>query len=166
MNRDPFQIEDQRKAASLRNMYFNRFLGIRYATALFFFVNLYWGLSLLLAGTKLFLIPAALFLFYGSVAIEHMRLYSTHTNDLPITKICYWVQLFLNIGLLILTFTPIFQKLFPFLADTIEARLLLATILLVGCLLCAFVLRRLHNIRQDRDRHFQRIEAYEKAMHI
>lgn len=166
MKLNKFQIEEQRRTASLKNMYFNRYLFVRYMTALFFFTNLYWAISIYITGSKFFLLPVALMLFMFGVIVEQVRLYSTHTNELPFTQNFYRVQLAANVLLLILSFTSLFTTFFPFMANTTNARLLMGAVLLVGCLLCVLILRRLKNISQNTDRHYKRMKDYEKAMRI
>lgn len=166
MKVNKLELQEQQREASQKNMNFNRYLLVRYLTALFFFSNLNWALSLLVTGSKFFLLPVALILFLVGVIVEQVRVYSVHTNELPFTTKFYWIQLVVNVLLMILSFTAFFPTAFPFLADTQQARLAMSGILLVGCLLCVLVLRRLKNISQDKDRHYQKMKDYEKAMRI
>ncbi|MBP3038500.1 hypothetical protein J9303_03165 [Bacillaceae bacterium Marseille-Q3522] len=160
------ELERNRQRASLKNMYFNRYLLVRYLTAGFFFTNLYWFLFLLLAQTKLAFIPLILLVFLVLVVAEQVKLYSSHTNDTPVTKWYYRFQLAVNLVMLPMVFLPIFSELFPFMANTKEAIQLLSIVLLAGSFLCLIILRRLHAIVHDQDRHYERIKQYEKTLHI
>ena len=39
------ELEARRKEAAIKNMYYTRYFSVRYATAFFFFANLYWMLQ-------------------------------------------------------------------------------------------------------------------------
>lgn len=53
------QLALEKKQFSLKIMYFNRYLVIRYLTAFFFFINLNWLVLLLIARSSAWLLPAA-----------------------------------------------------------------------------------------------------------
>ncbi|HHX70554.1 MAG TPA: hypothetical protein GX708_21190, partial [Gallicola sp.] len=86
-------IDKKGKELSLKNMYFNRYLIVRYTVALFFFINLYWLLSLLLTKSFMAILPCMLILLLILVIFEHAKLYSNHTNKLPRTKLYFKIQL-------------------------------------------------------------------------
>jgi hypothetical protein len=159
-------LDRTRAKLSLKNMYYNRYLLVRYLTAGFFFVNLYWFLFLLLAHSKFTVIPFSLLVFLVLVAAEQVKLYSTHTNNTPMTKLYYWLQLLVNLALLPVALSSQFSELFPFMADTQKAGQLLSAVIFIGSLLCLVISRRLRLIRNDQDRHFARIKQYEKTLHI
>lgn len=159
-------LDHTRAKLGLKNMYYNRYLLVRYLTAGFFFVNLYWLLFLLLAHSKLIVIPFSLLVFLVLVAAEQVKLYSTHTNNTRMTKLYYWLQLLVNLVLLLFVLSSQFSELFPFMANTQKAGQLLSVGLIIGSLLCLIILRRLRLIRHDQDRHFARIKRYEKTLHI
>ncbi|MDN3954756.1 hypothetical protein [Sporolactobacillus laevolacticus] len=159
-------LDHKRAKESLKYMYYNRYLLVRYLTAVFFFANLYWLLFLLLAHTKFAFIPLTLLVVLVLVAAEQVKLFSDHTNHTPKTKLYYWFQLLVNLALLPMVFSPMFSELFPFMANTKAAGQLLSVVLFLSILLCLIILRRLHMIRHDQDRHFARIKEYEKTLHI
>ncbi|MCQ2010960.1 hypothetical protein NOM01_13170 [Sporolactobacillus sp. STSJ-5] len=159
-------LDRTRAKVSLKNMYYNRYLLVRYLTAGFFFVNLYWFLFLLLAHSKFTFIPLSLLVFLVVVAAEQVKLYSTHTNNTPMTRLYYWLQLLINLVLFPLVLSSQSSELFPFMANTQKAGQLLSAILFIGSLLCLVISRRLRLIRCDQDRHFERIKQYEKTLHI
>lgn len=54
------QLALEKKQFSLKIMYFNRYLVIRYLTAFFFFINLNWLVLLLIARSSAWLLPLSL----------------------------------------------------------------------------------------------------------
>lgn len=159
------QIEQNRKMISVKSMYFNRYLLVRYVSALFFFTNLYWLISLSMSDSSLFVIPLMVIIAFVISAAEQVKIYSNHTNDAKYTKYCFAVQLVINVILLVLTcFSFAFTKLYPFLIDQAESKLFVLVMLMIGVLLSAIVLKRLDKIKHDEDKHFQRIKEYEEAI--
>ncbi|MEG3033149.1 MAG: hypothetical protein RR813_08035, partial [Enterococcus sp.] len=74
---DKKALDLDRKKLSLKNMYFNRYLLVRYLSAIFFFSNLYWLIALLLVGSKLFFVPAILIISILPAVFEQEKLYNT-----------------------------------------------------------------------------------------
>jgi cytochrome oxidase assembly protein ShyY1 len=70
-----------------------------------------------------------------------------------------------NIGLSILIVTPLFNALYPFIRDTNNNRGVVLLILMIGIGLGVWSLRRLHLIRQDKDRFYSRLLAYQATLH-
>lgn len=166
MKVDKIELDNQRREYSLRSMYFNRYLLIRYATAIFFVANLFWFVALMMLKSYFALAPAVLLVFAFGVMTEQMRLLNNHSSDLPFAIRYYWAQLIGNVVLIISTFTPLYTKFFPFMADSRDAKILLLIINCIGLLLSAFVLKRLYNIQLNKDSQYQQIQAYEKAMYL
>lgn len=50
------ELEARRKEAAIKNMYYTRYFSVRYATAFFFFANLYWMLMLYLSNASFVLL--------------------------------------------------------------------------------------------------------------
>lgn len=61
-------------------MYFNRYLFVRYLSAVFFFIKLYWLIVLFLVQGKTIFIPALLILSIFPAVFEQAKLYSTPQN--------------------------------------------------------------------------------------
>lgn len=68
------QIEENKKNFSIKSMYFNRYLLVRYIIALFFFTNIYWLISLLMSSSPLFFIPLSLMLILLSSVAEQIKI--------------------------------------------------------------------------------------------
>ncbi|WP_294965335.1 hypothetical protein [uncultured Gilliamella sp.] len=150
------------KKISLTNLYFNRFLAIRYSTAFFLFLNLYWAVFLIGSNSFVASLPIVIFVLAILTSFEQIKLYRNHNNYLPYAKLFYQTILISYSIVIILLYTSWFHFFFPFLKDTQEV---LNTImgLLIGCLLIAFLmLKKLKRIQCNADKHFQRICAYEE----
>lgn len=158
------QLERQRKKTSLQSMYFNRFLGIRYAIALFFFTNLYWFVLTVGVAKLAAIIPLVLVVLLGFAGVEQVRLISQHRNQIPHAKRFFTAQLVVNLGLLTIIFTPLFRQFYPFFANTNQAKLSVSILLLAGCLLCLLIVKRIKKIEVNADVHYQRIMAYQKIV--
>ncbi|MFY9284312.1 MAG: hypothetical protein WAO56_09415 [Miniphocaeibacter sp.] len=157
-------IDRKGKELSLKNMYFNRYLIVRYTVAFFFFINVYWLISLFLTKSFMVILPCILILFLVFVIFEHVKLYSHHTNKLPRTKLYFKIQLFLNIILIILSWTNLFIKIFPILKITQKTRLLVSVGLLIGIIISYLIIKKLNIIEKNKDKQFERIKKYEKAI--
>ncbi|MGO2695966.1 MAG: hypothetical protein ACTIJA_05530 [Bavariicoccus seileri] len=154
----------KRQEVGLRNMYFNRYLLIRYITAVFFFSNLYW--FVFLAGTKSIFLGLPLVLLVGMVVVvwEQIKTYRDHRSEIPSTRLYYRVQLALNAVLCFSVYTPLFTSLFPFVKNSSEGKSVVLLMLVLGALLCVVVERKLQLISRHKDRHYGRIMAYKKAI--
>lgn len=152
------------KKISLTNLYFNRFLAIRYATALFLFLNLYWAIFLLGSSSIAVILPISLFILSVFTAFEQVRLYRNHCNQLPYASFFFRALLVSCILLLIMLYTPLFQFFYPFLSNTQEVLNVLIALLMVSMLISFLMLKRLNKIKYNQDKHFKRIKAYEEII--
>lgn len=149
------------KKISLANLYFNRFLAIRYSTAFFLFLNLYWAIFLIGSMSIAAILPIVIFLLGILTIYEQIKLYRNHNNFLPYAKFFYQTILITCCVLTISLYTSLYRFFFPFLKDTQDV---LTTImgLMLGSLLISFLmLKKLKKIQCNKDKHFQRIQAYE-----
>lgn len=160
------KLELEKKQFSLKNMYFNRYLAVRYLTAGFFFTNLNWLGLLLLAGSKWLWLPLLLMIAVLPAVAEQVRLYQHHENVAPRTNQYFRLQLIINILLAAASFSPLFQSLFPFMAQNDQGRLLVLAITLVGILLSVLIQQRLKKISTNHDQQYVRIQQYEKALQL
>lgn len=159
------QIVQNRKKLSVKSMYFNRYLLVRYVSALFFFTNFYWLISLLMSDSSLFFIPLVLIIVFVVSAAEQVKIFSSHTNNAKHTKYYFKIQLVINIILLLPTyFSSSFTQLYPFLIEKGSSKLFILAILMLGIILSAITLKRLHSIKHNEDKHFERIKEYEQAI--
>lgn len=97
-------IEQNRKKISIKAMYFNRYLLVRYVSAFFFFTNLYWLISLLLSDSSLYVIPLILMVVLLFGIAEQVKMFGNHTNNAKYTKYCFTMMLFANAIIILLTF--------------------------------------------------------------
>lgn len=160
------QMDINGKKQSLKSMNFNRYLMVRYATAGFFFINLYWLIALTMVNSGWLAIPAILVLVMLPAIVEQVKLYGKPTNAVPWTKNYYRIQIFINLILIIVTTTPFFKELFPFMKGEIQGRMFVIGVLIIGIGIAEIVLHRLSKIQLNKDRHYLRICQYQKALHI
>ncbi|MBS7576594.1 MULTISPECIES: hypothetical protein [unclassified Enterococcus] len=158
------KYENDRQKMSLRSMYFNRFLLIRYTSALFIFINLYGCILLGLSGSAGIVIPAILLILGFIVMWEQMKLFSTPKNTASKTKYFYRIQLVGCILVLASIFTPFYSVFFTFLKASIQIKIAVAFFTVILALISAGVLYRLKKIENLEDRQYQRIIAYQKAI--
>jgi len=159
------QIEKNRKKFSVKSMYFNRYLLVRYVSALFFFTNLYWLISLLMSDSPLYFIPLMLIILLLFSVVEQVKMYSNHTNNAKYTRYCFTILLVTNVILILPTcFSSTFAHLYPFLLNQEKSKILILTMLVTGILLSVLILYRLYQIKHNEDKHYERINRYVEAI--
>ncbi|RYL92725.1 hypothetical protein EWI07_08645 [Sporolactobacillus sp. THM7-4] len=166
-NDERARLEENKKKLSIKAMYFNRYLLVRYISSLFFFTNLYWLISLLMSDSSLYFIPIILMIVMLFSIAEQVKIYSDHTNNAKYTKFCFTVLLFTNVLLILPTcFSSSFTQLYPFLLIQEKSKLFVSIILITGILLSTFILYRLKLIKHNEDKQYKRIKKYEKAINL
>ncbi|HLR43212.1 MAG TPA: hypothetical protein VK067_08255 [Pseudogracilibacillus sp.] len=164
-NNERTLIEQNRKNLSIKTMYFNRYLLVRYISALFFFTNLYWFISLLLSDSSLYFLPLLLLIVLVISIAEQVKMYGNHTNNAKHTRYCFVILLFTNVVLIAPTcFSSIFTQFYPFLLNQQKSKILVLAILVIGILLTVLILNRLYKINHNEDTHYERIKKYEEAI--
>ncbi|MDH2926230.1 hypothetical protein FW755_04095 [Lonepinella koalarum] len=153
-----------RQQMTLRSLYFNRFLWVRYAAALLFFTTLLWTCAMWLSQASLLVIPAVLLLLLGTAYVEQVRLYYRHNAQAPWTYAIFKLLLISHVGLLGLLFTPYAKALFPFVRD--PHSIVLVGYMGIAILLISGVLRKLYRIRTNQDSHYHHIIAYQKQLNL
>lgn len=149
---------------SLTNLYFNRFLAIRYSTAFFLFFNLYWAVFLGGTLSVAVIFPFALFILGLLTMFEQVRLYRNHDNRLTYANLFYRILLIFCILLLIAVNTPLFHFFFPFFKNT-QNVLNIIMIVLTGNLFIIFlILRKIKKIQCNKDKLYQRIQVYQQVI--
>lgn len=150
---------------TLRNLYFNRFLLIRYLTASFFFANIYWLLALWLSKSMIVVIPILLLVGLIVVVSEQFQLLSKLESNMINTKIYYYIQITINLCLMVTTWTSGFKLFFPFI-NTLDKnnKFIVDAVLLLGIVLAIIILRRLNKISRNEDAQYTRILAYKKTL--
>mgnify|MGYP004724299731 CR=1 FL=1 len=158
--------ELEKKKLSIKVMYFNRFLMIRYLTATFFFININWLALMLYHKSSYFFVPLSLILLIAFPIFEQIKLYRTHKSEAILTKRYYQIQLIINLMLIVSTVTPIYEKIFFFMNQDVTGRLFVTSMLIVGIALCLTVIKRINKIEKHQDKQYSRVKDYEKIVGI
>ena len=146
-------------------MYFNRFLLVRYITAVFFFLNLYWFFSLVLSGTIWSVVPGITLLIIIKAIYEQFTLSASDVDDAKCTGFLFKLISIINLLVLIIVIpTALFNQLFPFLTNSITSRRFIIGITLIGLAFCVVILKRLYKIKNRTDKQLQRVKQYEQAI--
>lgn len=158
--------DTEKKQFSLKIMYFNRYLIIRYLTAVFFFMNLYWLIILLVSKSSFLIAPiGGIGLILPAVG-EQIRLYRKHQNTVPRAKRYFKWQGIINGILCGLLFTSFYTSMFPFMVNTLYGKLGMILFLGSGCLICGLCHKHLESIEINKDRQYQRIKIFEQAAYL
>ncbi|WP_392551366.1 hypothetical protein RHO14_07690 [Orbus wheelerorum] len=152
------------KKVSLTNLYFNRFLAIRYTTAFFLFLNLYWAIFLIGSLSFAAILPLFLFILSLFTALEQVKLYRCHSNKLPYAYFFYRVLVVSCIILLITLYSRLYNDFYPFLKNTHDVLNILTVLLIFSLSISFLMLKKLNKIKLDQDKHFKRIQAYEEII--
>ena len=159
------ELEARRKEAAIKNMYYTRYFSVRYATAFFFFVNLYWILMLYLSKADLVLLLPLLLTVLAALAMwEQTRMYTVHQKEATLTRFFYSLSTVMNVVLLALVLTGQYHFLFPFYSLSTTTVIFLSIIMLSGLILSLFMLRKLSRIHRHTDKQYKRIQEYIAAV--
>lgn len=158
------KLEKRRKETGLKSMYFNRFLLIRYITAVMFFTNVYWFISLMISNSIWSLVPGVNLLVIIIATFEQFAMVNAPINDAKKTSFAYKYLLIASILIGMNAFTPLFNKLFPFLNNSIKSSYLILGVNIIGIILCMISIIRLKKIKNCTDKQFKYIKRYEQAM--
>lgn len=159
-------LDNKRKALSVKHMYFNRYLWIRYITALFFFLNLYLLLYLIVSDSNhyLYFLPVSLLLLQIITLIEQFAIYHNYDKQAKWTKRFFEVQIAANLLLAFIFFTPMQALFFAKLTVNSNGEILVLAFLLSGIMLAFLVIKHLHIISAQKDRQFFRARQYEQLI--
>ncbi|GBG95162.1 hypothetical protein LFYK43_16210 [Ligilactobacillus salitolerans] len=156
------KAEANQKKQSKETMAFNRYLLLRYMIALFFFLNIYWLVLLIMARKPGFLVPLLLLLASLPVIWEQFKKLHDTSNKLPYSKIYYWLQFGVDTVMLVLCATPAFTAFYPFMSA--KGKTLIIAMLALGMMLCMFLERRVKLIEHDRDKYLDTMQKYKDAV--
>ena len=155
------ELEERRKEAALKNMYYTRYFSVRYAAAAFFFVNLYWLLMLYLSNAgAVFLLPLSMAALAALAMWEQSRMFTVQQRDAKLTRLFYSLSIAFNIGLLVLVFSGHYAALYPFFSVSWTTVIFLTVLLLTGILLSLLLLAKLNRIHHNTDKQYKRIQNY------
>lgn len=163
---DKYNIEKKRKETSLKTMYFNRFLLIRYITAALFFSNLYWFSALLISRKITVFIPGILLICMTVTALEQFTFFSQPSDEAKKTRFSYKVTLSINVIILALVASPLFSELFPFLLDNMKSKGIILGIISLGVVLCLITLKRLEKIENHTDKQYKYAKQLERTLRV
>ncbi|WP_067838997.1 hypothetical protein [Amphibacillus sediminis] len=163
------QLNPLRQETAIKNFRFNRFLLLRYLLAVFFFINLYWFLALVMSRSVMMLLPLSLLVICTGAVMEHVKLYGEKSNHLDkhlhINFTYHCIQVVVNVGLGLTSMTGLAHThVYPFLADSVQLRLTLAAILVIGIIMSLICIKRIRAIQRQADKHFQYMQEFEKIL--
>lgn len=160
------QLLRNRRIASMKTLYFNRFILARYSLAIFFFSNF---LLAYLCFPEIAGIGAVGMLIMAILPIWEMgKMYGEVAPKYKMTKYFFVLQWFFNLILIFMTALQPVSQTFPFLTDISTSRIVMLVVLVIGLALVTFVLYRFYQIDRNVDKAYRRIEFFEKKyrMHI
>ncbi|MFC3928889.1 hypothetical protein ACVR05_02840 [Streptococcus caprae] len=155
-------LEARRRESAITNMYYNRYLVVRYATALLLFINLYWFLMLFTEGAPLYLFILPLSLLIGAaLTMWEMALMNTRDQrEAKMATIFYKMIIVVNVLLVLLSVLGHYTTFFPLLKQSLSSLLAVLILQLCGILLSIGILSRLRQIRCKSDKQYKRIQTY------
>lgn len=153
----------QQKLMSLKSMYYQRYLLIRYCIACLFFTNLYWCIYL---RNMYMIIPMFLCIGYVFSLMENITALGKKHMHTKWTTFVLKLQLFANICFIIIGWSPFANYLYPFLTVSYMSSFFITCVCMMGIILSYGCLHRLHNISLNKDKHYQRIKEYEKIINL
>ncbi|MGT2930459.1 hypothetical protein ACVR1G_09585 [Streptococcus dentasini] len=160
-DKEKVRIDGLRKENGIKNMYYTRYFLIRYAVVFFFFVNLYWLLLLLLSGKSIMSFLPILLGGMGAACMwEQYQMYTREQKTARITQSYFYLIIAVNGALILLTLLNQYRYFYPFLSNSTAAKLFIIIILALGMLISAWMLRKLNQINQKKDRQYHRIQQY------
>lgn len=153
------ETENEKNILCLKTLYFNRYLMIRYALALFVFSNLYW--AFFLHKCKAIVVPVVMLLFSVLPCYENFKSYGEISPSMKWTKIFFKIQCVTCIVVLVSVLTPIFTFILPVLTDTSLSRVVAFITVFLGWLIDLACLKRFKKIEANEDKQYKRIVEYE-----
>lgn len=150
----------RRRLQSLRTLYFNRFLVIRYTFAACFFGNFfltYLGWGHWVSYLSLILLIAVIYPIW-----ELGSMFGKSKVKYQVSKIYSQLQWVFNFVLLIMIWTLPMSEVMPFFSDTPLARTIATSFAGIGLILLTISNVRFRKIDTKTDRTYQQIQFYEQ----
>ena len=167
-------VVDRNRKNALVNLYFHRYLMIRYFLAAFMFANFSW--LVLSWGSWMAWIPAIMMVLVIYPALQLGVMFGRTAIDLKWTKLFYWAQWFVCIFMMIMAFTCPLDVISPSLFtefmtkagpnDIFTAQMIIFSIALIGFGMSSLVLRKFYLIDNNKDKQYGRIRFYETKYKI
>ncbi len=153
-----------RRETSLKTLYFNRFMLIRYSLAIFFFANFFvaylcWPSATGIAG-------AALLIFSILPCWEMGKMYGQKAPGYKMTKLFFLLQWVFNLVLIFMLAMQPTSEVFPFLNDGNDAKITALVVLVIGFALASWCNFRFYQIDRNLDKTYRRIEFFESKYRL
>ena len=154
-------IEERRKENAIKTLFYNRYFAIRYISATYLFINLYWSVALYMTQDYLaMLVPVAMLISAGLTMWEQFKMFTRNQEQAKITYRFYQTVIGVNSILILVTLTGQIGFLFPFLQDTQQSIIALLLVQGVGILLAVWILSKLNRINKNADKQYLRLKQY------
>ena len=154
-------IEERRKENAIKTLFYNRYFAIRYISATYLFINLYWSVALYMTQDYLaMLVPVAMLISAGLTMWEQFKMFTRNQEQAKITYRFYQTVIGVNSILILVTLTGQIGFLFPFLQDSQQSILALLLVQGVGILLAVWILSKLNRINKNADKQYLRLKQY------
>ena len=154
-------IEERRNENAIKTLFYNRYFAIRYISATYLFINLYWSVALYMTQDYLaMLVPVAMLIFAGLTMWEQFKMFTRNQEQAKITYRFYQTVIGVNSILILVTLTGQIGFLFPFLQDSQQSILALLLVQGVGILLAVWILSKLNRINKNADKQYLRLKQY------
>lgn len=156
------ELEQRRREHAITSLYYNRYLLVRYATALSLFLYLYWTLMLYLGKSPFYMmvLPLALLLFSGLSMWEMAKMYTREQPSPKVTILFYKVVLGTNFLVITLCLAQQSSLLFPLFRTSVTSLAIIIGAHLLASLGVIGILFRLKRIEAKQDKQFLRIKTY------
>ena len=154
-------LEERRKENAIKTLFYNRYFAIRYISAAYLFVNLYWAAVLYMTQDYLaMIIPVVMLAFAALTMWEQFKMFSRNQEQAKVTYRFYQTVIGVNSLLAVITLTGQIGFLFPFLLNNHQSMIVLLFIQGVGILLAVLVLSKLNRINKNVDKQYLRLKQY------
>lgn len=153
--------EREGKRLTLRSLYYNRYLMIRYLLVLFFFLNMEW--AFMTWGTWVFA-PAAMLIVMSIRPLFEMFMMLGETDpDVKWTKIFYRIQFIVDAAMAVISLVVPPNEVLPLFANNLVTHIITFAIFAGLAGLAFLCIYRLQKIDMNIDKHYARIKQYEKV---
>lgn len=156
--------EQMRQETKHKNQLFNRYMLFRYSLSAFFFTNLYWLTAQLFQPTLYMVLPVIMIALMTIATAEQFKLYGATKPRLAKTELALKGQALLQGLVVVLVFLGQTSAVFPTFSNHVTANVLVVSLQILGLALVALNLRRLEQIKQNKDKYYQRFQIIEKHL--
>ncbi len=154
-------LEERRKENAIKTLFYNRYFAIRYISAAYLFVNLYWAAVLYMTQDYLaMMVPVTMFSLAALTMWEQFKMFSRDQKQAKMTYRFYQTVIGVNSLLAVITLTGQISFLFPFLLVNQQSMIVLLFVQGTGILLAAWILTKLNRINKNVDKQYLRLKQY------